>query len=112
MSDCIFCKIASGAIAVSPVYEDDDFIAFPDIQPQAPVHILVIPRRHYNSLVEVEDAGVLGQALQAVQKTALALHLHSEGFRTVINTGDNGGQTVHHLHFHVLGGRFMTWPPG
>ena len=112
MQDCVFCKIAAGDIPVSLLYEDEEFLAFSDIQPQAPVHVLVIPRNHYRSLLEMEETGLLGRALQAVQKTAIALHLEEEGFRTVINTGDNGGQTVHHLHFHLLGGRFLTWPPG
>ena len=109
---CIFCKIASGEIPVEPVYENEEFLAFRDMHPQAPVHVLLIPRAHYATLLDVPDAGLLGRALLAVQETAAALNLTEEGFRTVINTKDNGGQTVHHLHIHLLGGRFMQWPPG
>jgi histidine triad (HIT) family protein len=110
--DCIFCKIAQKAIPVEPVFENEEFIAFRDLNPQAPVHVLVIPKNHYATIMDIEDAGVLGRALQAVQQTATALGLTDEGFRTVINCRENGGQTVYHLHFHVLGGRFMQWPPG
>ena len=109
---CIFCKIASGEISVEPVFENEEFLAFRDMHPQAPIHVLLIPRAHYATLLDVPDAGLLGRALLAVQETAAALHLTEEGFRTVINTKDNGGQTVHHLHLHLLGGRFMQWPPG
>jgi len=111
-SDCIFCKIAAGEVRVSPVFENDEFIAFRDTNPQAPIHVLLIPRSHFDTLLDVTDAGFLGRALGAVQMTAVALNLQTEGFRTVINTRDNGGQTVYHLHFHILGGRFMQWPPG
>lgn len=110
--DCIFCKIASKEIPVTPVYEDEEFLAFRDLNPQAPIHVLVIPKTHYATILDVEEAGILGRALQAVQQTASALGLTEEGFRTVINCLENGGQTVYHLHFHVLGGRFMQWPPG
>jgi histidine triad (HIT) family protein len=113
MSDqCIFCRIATKQIPVEPVYEDDEFLAFRDRNPQAPVHVLLIPKAHHATIMEVEDAALLGRALQAVQKTAAALGLADEGFRTVINCRENGGQTVYHLHFHLLGGRFMQWPPG
>ena len=110
--NCIFCKIASKAILVEPVFENDEFLAFRDQHPQAPLHILLIPKAHYASLLDVADAGVLGRLLQAVQQTAANLSLTEPGFRTVINTGENGGQTVFHLHVHLLGGRFMQWPPG
>ena len=88
--DCIFCRIASGTVSVPALYEDEQVIAFGDIAPQAPVHFLVIPREHLKSLA----------------------HTAREGFRTVINSGEHGGQTVSHLHVHVLGGRPMGWPPG
>jgi histidine triad (HIT) family protein len=110
--DCVFCKIGTGQIPVQPIYENAEFIAFRDLNPQAPVHALVIPKAHYATIMDVPDGGVLGRALQAVQETARALHLTEEGFRTVLNCRENGGQTVYHLHFHVLGGRFMQWPPG
>ncbi len=110
--NCIFCKLAARQIPVQPVYEDEEFLAFQDLNPQAPVHLLVIPKAHFASLLEVTDSGMLGRALAAVQKTAAAVDLTAEGFRIVVNTGENGGQTVPHLHFHLLGGRFMQWPPG
>jgi histidine triad (HIT) family protein len=110
--DCIFCKIGSGLIPVQPVYEDDEFIAFRDMHPQAPVHVLLIPKAHYPTLMDIEDTGVLGRALCAVQQTAHSLGVADEGFRTVLNTRDDGGQTVYHVHWHILGGRFMQWPPG
>jgi histidine triad (HIT) family protein len=110
--DCIFCRIAAGAIPVQPQYEDEEFIAFRDAHPQAPVHVLLIPKQHYATIMEIEDGGLLGRALQAVQQTAKILGIADEGFRTVLNTRDNGGQTVYHVHWHILGGRFMQWPPG
>jgi histidine triad (HIT) family protein len=113
MSDaCVFCRIAAGQILVEPIFENDEFIAFRDANPQAPVHVLLIPRKHYDTVMDITDTGLLGRALEAVQMTASALAIQTEGFRTVINTRDNGGQTVYHLHFHILGGRFMQWPPG
>jgi histidine triad (HIT) family protein len=110
--DCLFCKIASRQIPVEPVYEDEEFLAFRDLHPQAPVHVLLIPKAHYPTLMEMDDIALMGRALRAVQQTAKALGLAEEGFRTVLNTRDNGGQTVYHVHWHLLGGRFMQWPPG
>jgi histidine triad (HIT) family protein len=110
--NCIFCKLASRQIPVTPVYEDEEFVAFHDLNPQAPTHVLVIPKAHFASLMDVTDSGVLGRAMEAVKQTAQTLGLAAEGFRVVVNTGENGGQTVPHLHFHLLGGRFMQWPPG
>lgn len=110
--DCIFCKIGAGQIPVEPLYEDDEFVAFRDLNPQAPVHALLIPKAHFPTLMDMEDSGLMGRALRAVQQTATHLGLAEEGFRTVINCRDNGGQTVYHVHFHILGGRFMQWPPG
>ena len=112
MDDCIFCKIANKQIPVTAIYEDEHFIAFHDLTPQAPVHALVIPKAHVATLMELQETEIMAGALRAVQKTALALDLAEEGFRTVINCRENGGQTVYHLHFHLLGGRFMQWPPG
>ncbi len=111
-SNCIFCKIAGGQIPVTPVFENEEFVAFRDMHPQAPVHVLLIPKAHYPTLMEMRDEGLLGRALLAVQQTATILGMADEGFRTVLNTRDNGGQTVHHVHWHILGGRFMQWPPG
>lgn len=110
--ECIFCKIGAGQIPVEPVYEDAEFVAFRDLNPQAPVHVLLIPRAHYPTLMDVQDMELMGRALRAVQQTAATLGLAEEGFRVVVNTRDNGGQTVYHVHFHILGGRFLQWPPG
>lgn len=107
--DCIFCKIASHAIPVDAIYEDDQVIAFNDREPQAPTHLLVIPKQHFAN-VGAADAILLGSLLH--RAAALGDKLLPSGYRIVINTGADGGQTVHHLHLHVLGGRAMTWPPG
>ena len=111
--DCLFCKIASGAIPVKRLYEDDHILAFPDINPQAPTHILVIPKKHFASLAHTtaEDTEMLGHLMAEAAKIASAEKLDN-GYRLVINTGPDGGQTVGHLHVHLLGGRHMTWPPG
>ncbi len=110
--NCIFCKIASKQIPVEALYEDDNFIAFRDLAPQAPVHVLLIPKVHIETIMELSDPELMAGSIKAVQATAKALNLVEEGFRTVINCRENGGQTVYHLHFHLLGGRFMQWPPG
>jgi len=110
--DCVFCKIAQGTIPTKPFYEDDEFVAFQDMHPQAPVHVLLIPRTHYRTILEIEDVGLLGRAMKAIKQVAIGLGVAEDGFRTVLNTGDNGGQTVYHVHWHILGGRFMQWPPG
>jgi histidine triad (HIT) family protein len=113
--DCLFCKIVNGAIPAKKVFEDDRAIAFYDIHPQAPVHVLIVPKQHYASLAQVsanpEDESLLGYLLTVVNRIASAEGLKN-GYRTVINTGPDGGQTVDHLHLHLLGGRPMGWPPG
>jgi len=113
--DCLFCKIVRGEIPVKMVFEDDHAIAFHDIHPQAPVHTLVVPKKHFASLAELgatpEDEALLGHLLAVVSQIAREERL-AEGYRTVINTGSDGGQTVDHLHLHLLGGRAMEWPPG
>ncbi|HVW77468.1 MAG TPA: histidine triad nucleotide-binding protein [Alloacidobacterium sp.] len=111
--DCLFCKIIAGSIPSKKVYEDDQVYAFADIDPKAPVHLLIVPRRHIASLAEAEeaDAAVLGH-IHIVAKKLAAQHHLDKGYRTVINTGAEGGQTVSHLHLHVIGGRPMHWPPG
>jgi histidine triad (HIT) family protein len=109
--DCLFCKIASGAIPVKRLYEDDFVVAFPDIHPQAPVHVLVIPKVHVQSMAHEPNTAMLGALMSAAAVVARELGLDN-GYRLVLNTGDDGGQTVEHLHVHVLGGRHMTWPPG
>lgn len=112
--DCIFCKIAAKEIPVQPIYEDEQLIAFPDINPAAPVHVLIIPKKHIANILEIEsqDQLLMGQMLSAIKRIAEQVGLADEGFRVVMNTKENGGQTVHHLHCHILGGRAMTWPPG
>ena len=110
--DCVFCKIAAGEIPTEKIYEDEDIIAFNDLDPQAPIHFLVIPKKHITSLESVEesDSKLLGKIMLAIQKLAKDKNL--EGYRVVTNIGEDGGQTVPHLHFHVLGGRAFHWPPG
>ena len=110
--DCIFCKIARREIPVEPVFENEEFIAFRDMHPQAPVHVLLIPKDHFATIMDIQDEALLGRALLAVQQAAAQLGIAEDGFRTVLNTRDNGGQTVYHVHWHLLGGRFMQWPPG
>jgi histidine triad (HIT) family protein len=114
MSDCIFCNIVARTIPVTLVYQDDLVVAFDDINPQAPTHTLVIPRKHVTSIAELEDldAGLIGCLVLAGNNIAKLKGIADSGYRFVINTGSNGGQTVFHLHLHVLGGRHMTWPPG
>jgi histidine triad (HIT) family protein len=112
-SDCLFCRIVEGTIPANRVYEDDICIVFPDINPQAPVHLLIIPRRHIVSTAKAlpEDAALLGHLMAAAAEIANKENL-SQGYRIVVNTGSDGGQTVNHLHLHLLGGRAMKWPPG
>lgn len=113
MSDCIFCRIAAGEIPSQKVYEDDDCLVFRDIEPVAPVHLLVIPKEHISSQVHAmeEHEALLGHLMRVAAEMASKEAL-TNGFRVVVNTGAEGGQTVHHLHLHVLGGRQMHWPPG
>jgi histidine triad (HIT) family protein len=112
--DCIFCRIVHGEIAAQVVREDTDTIAFRDTNPQAPVHVLVVPRRHIASVNDVgeDDRNVLGGLLLAGRAVAQAEQLTESGYRLVLNTGADAGQTVPHIHLHVLGGRAMRWPPG
>jgi histidine triad (HIT) family protein len=114
MSDCIFCKIATHQLNAQIIYEDEDFLAFKDINPAAPIHVLIIPKLHFGSLLDMgaQQSDLAARLLLTATKVARELGVAEEGFRMVINTGVNGGQTVHHLHLHLLGGRFMTWPPG
>ena len=109
----IFAKILRGEIPCKPVYEDEFALAFPDINPQAPTHILIIPKNHLASHAHAtqDDAAVLGRLLHTAGEVASAQNL-TNGYRLVINTGPDGGQTVDHLHIHLLGGRQMHWPPG
>ncbi|NIM91351.1 MAG: HIT domain-containing protein [Candidatus Aminicenantes bacterium] len=113
MEDCLFCKIAKKEIPSETVYENDSLIAFRDIDPQAPTHILIIPKEHFASLEEIpeEKKGILADLLLAARQIAKDKEL-SRGYRIVLNTGKDSGQAVFHIHFHLLGGRQMTWPPG
>jgi len=109
---CIFCRIARGEIPAKTVMHNKEIVAFKDVNPQAPVHILVIPRKHIASLDDASDFALLGQMISLAAAIARQEGIAKSGYRTVINTGKNGGQSVDHLHLHLLGGREMTWPPG
>lgn len=111
--DCIFCKIASGDIPSTKVYEDEKILAFKDLDPQAPVHILVIPKEHIKWAYDIADvnSSVIAHIFEKIPEIAKSQGLEN-GFRIVNNCGENAGQTVHHIHFHLLGGRDFTWPPG
>jgi histidine triad (HIT) family protein len=113
-SDCLFCRIASGEIPAAVVHQDEQLMAFRDISPQAPVHVLIIPRAHLASLDAADDdqRDLLGSLLLAARDVARAEGIAEGGYRTVMNVGDDGGQSVHHVHLHVLGGRALAWPPG
>ncbi|HHY42643.1 MAG TPA: histidine triad nucleotide-binding protein [Thermoanaerobacterales bacterium] len=114
MMDCVFCKIINKEIPAKIAYEDDQVIAFHDINPQAPIHLLIIPKKHIASIMEIdeENGGLLKEIVRVAQNLAKENNIDKKGFRLVVNTGEEGGQTVQHLHFHLLGGRFLTWPPG
>ena len=112
--DCLFCKIIAGEIPSKKVYEDDKVYAFYDISPAAPVHVLIIPKVHIPSAnaITAENADVVGHIFKVAAKIAASLGIAEKGYRIVNNCGEDGGQTVGHLHFHLLGGRSLQWPPG
>jgi histidine triad (HIT) family protein len=114
MSDCLFCRMVAGEIKPSVVYENERVLAFDDIRPRAPIHVLVIPKQHIATLNELPegDRALAGELLYAAKKAAELKGLSDRGYRTVINCNAEGGQEVYHLHLHVLGGRQMVWPPG
>lgn len=114
MDDCLFCQIAAGKLASDIVYEDNDIVAFNDINPEAPVHTLVVPRRHIATLNDAlaADAELLGKLMLVATSLAKQKGLDLTGYRLVANTGREAGQTVDHIHIHLLGGRFLSWPPG
>ena len=114
MSDCLFCKFVTGEIKPNVVYEDDEVLAFRDVNPQAPTHILVIPKHHIATLNDLrpEDAELIGKLHLAAQKVAENEGIAEPGYRTLINCNAEAGQTVFHIHLHLLGGRPMGWPPG
>jgi histidine triad (HIT) family protein len=114
VTDCLFCRIVAGEIPAAMVYQDDRLVAFKDINPQAPGHVLVIPRRHIASLNELSaaDDGLVGEMVRRAAALANELGYSERGYRTVFNTNADAGQTVFHIHLHLLGGRRLGWPPG
>ncbi len=113
-ADCLFCKMVTGAIKPDTVYEDSDVLAFKDINPQAPVHVLVVPKKHISTLNEFDTGNIdlIGKMFLAAGKIARDTGVAEAGYRTVINCNAGAGQSVFHVHLHVLGGRTMNWPPG
>ena len=114
MSDCLFCKISEGAIPSDKVYESDKLFAINDISPQAPVHILIIPRIHLATLLDIEakDHTLMGSVISVANQLAKERELDTSGYRLVVNCGAGAGQSVFHIHYHLLGGRTLSWPPG
>ena len=114
MDNCLFCKIIKGEIPANKVYENDHVLAFKDIDPKAPIHILVIPKKHIKSINELNssDKYLAGELILASKKIAKDEGISLEGYRIIFNTNDDGGQTVYHIHMHIMGGRQMKWPPG
>jgi len=114
VSDCLFCKVAAGEIPSQKLFEDDEIVAFEDINPHAPVHVLVIPRRHITTLNELEpgDDPLMGRLLRAGARVARERDIADRGYRVVLNCNADAGQSVWHVHMHVLGGRNLRWPPG
>jgi len=114
MSDCLFCAIVAGGIPADVVHSDDEVLAFRDVNPQAPVHVLVIPKAHHTTAAELAaaDPALAGRLLEVAGTIAAREGVDESGYRIVTNTGESAGQSVHHVHFHVLGGRALTWPPG
>lgn len=114
MTDCLFCKMVSGDITPDTVYEDEDVLAFRDINPQAPMHVLVVPKQHVSTLndLDADNSALIGKMMMAAARIAQQEGFAEQGYRTVMNCNDYGGQTVFHIHLHLLGGRVMHWPPG
>ncbi len=114
MAECLFCKIVSKKISAKVIYENENIMAFEDINPQAPVHVLVIPKKHISTALDIEDKDneLIGQLFQTAGKIAREKGIAERGFRLVVNTNHEAGQTVYHVHIHILGGRHMHWPPG
>jgi histidine triad (HIT) family protein len=114
MTDCLFCSIVGGDIPADVVFRDDDVVAFRDIDPKAPVHVLVIPTAHHANAADAAAASpeLVGRLIEVAGQIAADEGVADSGYRIVTNTGDEAGQSVHHLHLHVLGGRTLTWPPG
>lgn len=114
MSDCLFCGIADGQVKANLVYQDEDIVAFKDVAPKAPVHILIIPRKHLIRVSDIAepDRALIGKIFQVAARLAREQGIDHSGYRVVVNSGADAGQSVLHLHYHLLGGRPMSWPPG
>ena len=114
MSECLFCRISSKKVPAKIIYEDSDAVAFEDVHPQAPVHLLIIPRKHISTSLEIppEDNSLIGHLFQVAGELAKEKGIAERGFRLVLNTNPEAGQSVYHIHLHLLGGRQMHWPPG
>ena len=112
MSDCVFCKIVNKEIKADILFEDQAIVAFKDVVPKAPVHILIIPKQHIEKVSAVKDPSIFAKIFTVAQQLADQFQLKAQGFRVVVNEGKAAGQAVFHLHFHLLGGRNFTWPPG
>jgi histidine triad (HIT) family protein len=114
MSDCLFCKIRDGEIQGDIVFEDDDVLAFNDVNPHAPVHVLIIPKKHISTVndMSAEDVSVMGKLFSTAKNIALQRDVSEDGYRLVVNSNKQAGQSVFHIHMHLLAGRNMTWPPG
>ncbi len=115
MSDCIFCKIIKGEIPSELVYENEHVVGFKDINPEAPIHLLIVPKKHISSTMDITDNDkniIIPEIFAGIQQLAKEFNIEQDGFRVVNNCGNYGGQTVGHLHFHLLGGRELQWPPG
>jgi histidine triad (HIT) family protein len=114
MSDCLFCGIVAGKVPANIVYQDDFVVVFKDIRPRAPVHFLIIPRKHIVSVLDIDpnDGALVGQIFRVAAQLAREHGIAESGFRVVVNVGPDAGQSVFHLHYHLLGGRQMSWPPG
>lgn len=114
LKDCLFCKITAGEMETEFVYQDENVVVFKDLNPQAPVHLLIVPKKHISDLnnLQSEDNELIGHIYQVAGKMAAKYEVADSGYRLVSNCGDDGGQTVYHIHFHLLGGRQLQWPPG
>ena len=114
MDRCLFCALVEGKVNAKIVYQDDHIVAFKDIKPQAPVHLLLIPRKHLAGVLDLEpeDHALIGEIFQVASRLAREQGIADSGFRIVVNSGADAGQSVFHLHYHLIGGRLMTWPPG
>ncbi len=112
MGECLFCEIAAGKVPADILYENDELLAFSDVNPQAPVHFLVIPKAHITTINETDDTKLIGRLVLIARNLARHKGFAEDGYRLVINCNENGGQTIYHIHLHLLAGRMLHWPPG